>query len=160
MMHLVATIIGSLFIAACSQVTPTPDPVFFELSEGDFTATVEMPAELPTRDFDVIFRSSTGDEIRSTYEYVPAGKLDCYWDRTLPMLCRGSGRPGEQFPDEVSDGRHVRAERLAGGLIRYQVYGSENGMADFADFRGERLETFGFVDQETGATFNLWRRRE
>lgn len=159
-MRLAAKIAGLLLLTACGAAAPARETVLFETRTGDLTATLEMPPQLPPRDFSVVLRTSTGDRISSKFEYVPAGRLDCYWHQTFPMLCRDSGRAGQGFPGEVSDGRHVRAEQLGGGLIRHLVFGSEEEKTqEFADFRGARLEAFGFVDQDTGATSQLWRRR-
>ncbi|MES2834063.1 MAG: hypothetical protein V4707_05065 [Pseudomonadota bacterium] len=130
--------------------------VVFETRAGSFVATLEMPESLPSENFGVIFHSPTDGDNPSEFEYVPTAGFDCYWHQFFPMICRNAGATGVA---EVSDGRSVRSEQMPGGVTRTLVFGNARGSAEFADFRGERLEAFGFVDQETGATSNLWLRR-
>ena len=116
-----------------------------------FWAEVELPAQLPQSDFIVPFRTTNDASLDSTFEYVPAAHLDCYWHRVLPMICHSSSRAAAAMPVGVSDGGHVRAEDGPDGSIRYVVYWGDGEYADFADFHEGELLRFGILGQESGA---------
>ncbi len=130
----------------------------FEYRYADFVARLEMPAQLPAADFEVVFSSPTDGSLTSEYEYAPSRDFDCHWHRVLPMICRQVPASRPDLDPNASDGRRLRAEQRADGVVRSVVYGVGDS-AEFADFRGDRLEAFGFVDQGTGAITNLWRRQ-
>ena len=149
----------ALIVGAGCSGAPVAETVVFEWSDGaGFRAEVELPAELPQSDFIVTFRSTNDAPLESTYEYVPAGHMDCYWDRSLPTICRATDRVEAPMPIEISGGGYVRAERMADGSVRYLVYWNETGSADFADFREGTLMRFGILNQQDGTVHHSYIR--
>ena len=130
----------------------------FEHRNGDSVAHLDMPSQLPLANFAVSL-SSGSEQSRSEFQYAPSRDFDCYWHQIFPMICKPASNARPDLDPSASDGRHLRAEPARDGVVRTLVYAG-SGYAEFADFRAGRLEAFGFVDQETGATSNLWRRTQ